>query len=201
MKGRVQRVLVAGLLVATLSLSGCIFNIFQTAHTIGAGNVALSIGTGLFDLSLDEDSNWFLTPQARLTIGLADGVDFGLHSGMLVGLEGGDPGWMGALGDFKFAIFDDPESFALAMGFGGGYSIEMLGWGAFGELFFDSNLRIFPVFIAYQPLLSFTDGFAVINHFAGGLKLRLSPNARLILEIDYNSLTFLSYGLALEIMF
>jgi len=206
MKGRVRGILIVVLAIGALSLSGCLFNVFQTARTIGAGNVALTIGSGLFDLSLDEDTNWFLTPQARLAIGLADGIDFGLKSGMLVGLEGGDPGWMGVVGDFKFAIVDDPESFSLAMGFGGGYSIEMLGWGAFAEVLFDSNIRVFPVFLAYQPQFSLAEGFTVIHHATGGLKLRLSPSARILLQVDFRffgvgTQPFISYGLALEILF
>jgi len=208
MKRTLRLLLVLGILVPTLLLSGCLLNIFQTAHTIGAGNVGLAIGTGLFDLAVGDDGGWFLTPQARLTIGLTDGIDIGLHSGLLVSLEGGEPGWMGVLSDLKFALFDDPESFSLAMGFGGGYSVEALGACAFGEIFLDSNLRILPVFFVYQPQVTLSEAFAVSHHGTAGLKLRLSPNARLLLQVDYRyspGLTelfpLLSYGLALEITF
>ncbi len=203
MAKRVRVLTVVSLLACVLVTStGCLLNLFQTARTLGAGNVALTIGSGLFDLDLDEvDSDYYLTPQARLAIGLADGVDLGFHTGFLVPLEGGDAGWFGATGDLKFALFDGPDSFALALGFGGGYSLEALGWEAFGEVFFDSNVRFLPIFFAYQPHVVLVEGFGLIHHFAGGLKLRLSEKARLLVQVDYNSYTFVSLGLALEIEF
>jgi len=203
MRNRVRTFLVVGLTGAVLVLStGCLFNIFQTAKTIGAGNVALTIGSGLFDFNLlDTDSSYYLTPQARLTIGLADSVDLGFQTGLLMSLEGEDVGWCGATGDLKFALFDEPDSFALALGFGGGYSLETLGWEAFGEVFFDSNVKFLPIFVAYQPHVALVEGFALIHHFAGGLKLRLSDKARLLFQGDYNSYGYVSYGLALEVVF
>ena len=202
--GRRVRVLVAaGLLAGVLTAStGCLFNFFQTARTIGAGNVALTIGTGLFDLNLDEeDEDYYLTPQARLAIGLTDGVDLGFQTGFMVPLEGGDLGWFGATGDVKFALFDVPDAFALAVGLGGGYSLEVLGWDVFAEAFFDSNVRFLPVFVGYQAHVALVGGFALIQHFAGGLKLRLSDKVRILVQADFNSYTFVSYGLAIEIEF
>jgi hypothetical protein len=205
MKGSVRGILVVVLVVGALSLSGCLFNIFQTARTIGSGNVALTIGSGSFNLNIEEPGNWYLTPQARLTIGMADGLDLGLQTGLLVGLDGADPGWLGAIADLKFAIVDDPETFSLAMGIGGSYGIETFGWGLLAEVFFDSNARLFPVFIAYQPNFTFADGFAVFHHVAGGLKLRLSPNARVLIQVDARFFgepqPLTSYGIALEIGF
>jgi hypothetical protein len=199
----IRIILAAGLLGAVLVTStGCLLNLFQTARTIGAGNVALTLGSGLFDLNLDEtNSDYYLTPQARVAVGIADGVDLGLQTGFLVPLEGGDVGWFGATGDLKFSLFDEPGAFALALGFGGGYSLEALGWEAFGEVFFDSNVRVLPIFLAYQPHVALLEGLALIHHFAGGLKLRLSDKARVLVQVDYNSYTFLSYGLAFEIAF
>jgi len=204
MTKRVRGLLVVGLLIGVLLTStGCLLNVFQTARTIGAGNVAFTIGSGLFDFNLDqEEADYYLTPQARLAIGLADGVDLGFHTGFLVPLEAdGDIGWFGATGDLKFALFDEPDSFALALGFGGGYSLEALGWEAFGEVFLDSNVRFLPIFLAYQPHIALVEGFGLIHHFAGGLKLRLSDKARIFVQIDYNSYTYVSYGLAIEIEF
>ncbi len=202
MRKRFRWILCVGLIPAALLLSGCLFNVFQTARTLGAGNVALTIGSGLFDLDLaGTDSDYYLTPQTRLAIGLVDGVDLGFQTGFMVPLAGGDVGWFGATGDLKFALFDEPDSFALALGFGGGYSLEVLGWEAFGEVFFDSNVKFLPIFVAYQPHFALVGGLGLVHHFTGGLKLRLSDRARLLVEVDYNSYTYVSYGLALEIAF
>ncbi|MCX6094199.1 MAG: hypothetical protein NTY63_05165 [Candidatus Bipolaricaulota bacterium] len=194
---------VVGLGVAVLLCStGCLFNIFQTARTIGAGNVALTLGTGLFDFNLDEAAHaYFLTPEARLAIGIADGVDLGVDTAFLVPLEGGETGWASTTADLKFALFDQPDSFALALGFGGGYSVEALGWEIFGEVFLDSNARYFPVFFAYMPELALVEGLGFIHHVTAGLKLQLSDSVRLLVEVNYNSLTYFGYGLALEVGF
>ena len=79
MKRRWKGILVVGLVIGAMSLGGCLFNVFQTARTIGAGNVGLTVGSGLFNLGGDADGGWILSPQARLTIGMADGVDFGIY--------------------------------------------------------------------------------------------------------------------------
>jgi len=89
---RILRIGMSVVLVASaVTLSGCLFNIFQTARTVGAGNVTLAVGAGFFDFSLNGDHNWSVTPQARLTIGLADGLDLSLHTGALIPLSTGDP--------------------------------------------------------------------------------------------------------------
>jgi hypothetical protein len=187
--------------VAVLS-SGCILNIFQTARTVGAGNVALTIGSGLFDFNLsDTEADYYLTPQARLAIGIADGVDLGFQTGFLVPLQGGDPGWFGATGDLKFALFDEPDSFAFALGFGGGYSLETLGWEVYGTVLLDSNVKYLPIYFAYEPQVALAGGVALVHHLAGGLKLQISDKARILLVVDYNSYTYISYGLALEVEF
>jgi len=199
---RVLRVGIVVVLVASaVTLSGCLFNVFQTARTVGAGNVTLAVGAGFFDLSVNEDHNWSITPQARLTIGLADGLDLGVHTGALIPLETGDPGWLGAIGDLKFSLFDAPNSFSLALGFGGGYGLEFGGFGVFGEVFFDSNVRILPIFIAYRPIVPLGAAeFTLWHHIAGGVKLALSESARLLIEIDTLG-QLISFGIALEIGF
>jgi hypothetical protein len=197
--GRVA--IAVGLLAGVVLMTGCLFNLFQTARTIGAGNAALTIGSGLLNWTSDADQNWGVTPQARLVIGLADGIDLGVHTGAFVPLATGDPGWLGAMGDLKFRLFHGPESFALALGFGGGNALELGGWGAFAEVFFDSNVRLFPVFFAYRPIFPFGNGsFEIWHHLAGGLRLRLSETARLLMEVDAFG-GMISFGLGLEIRF
>jgi len=189
-------------LVATLC-TGCLFNIFQTARTIGAGNFALTLGTGAFALQVEDSTTYYATPQARLTVGLADAVDLGLQTGALIPLSSGDPGWLGLIGDLKFRLFDEPDAFALALGFGGGYSMEYVGagWGIFGEIFFDSNLRVLPIFFSYQPGFGIGgDSITLLHHLTGGLKLKLSDQARLLLQADYRS-GLISVGLAVEVGF
>lgn len=198
---RRRLVLVLGLaaLVAVLC-TGCLFNIFQTARTVGAGNLALTIGAGLLSVQVEDTTTTSITPQARLALGLGNGVDLGLQTGAMVPLSGGDLGWLGAIGDLKFRLFDERDSFALAMGFGGGYGIEYVGWGVFGEILFDSNVRLFPVFFAYQPSVPLGGDFTVLHHLAAGVKLRLSNQARILLQTDYRTGIW-SLGLALEVGF
>jgi hypothetical protein len=201
MRKRMRIVLVVGLLGAVLLTStGCLFNLFQTARMIGAGNVAVTLGTGLMNILPDEDPNWNLTPQAGLAIGLSDKIDLGMQTGALVPLSTGDFGWMGAKADLKFSVIDDPETFSLAMGFGAGYGVEFLNWGLFGEIFFNVN-SLFPIFLSYQPTIPLeADEFAIWHHIAGGLRLPISETAALILMVDYRNPLY-SFGLAIEIGF
>ncbi len=200
MKKRIRWALCLALIPAALMLSGCLFNIFQTARMIGAGNMAVTIGTGLMDIVVDEDPNWNLTPQARLTFGLSDTVNLGFQTGAMVPLSTGDFGWMGAKGDLTFSIIDDPESVSLAMGFGGGYGVEFLNWGVFGEILLNVNSTL-PIFLAYQPTIPLQgDGFVIWHHIAGGLALPISETSTLILIVDYRNGLY-SFGLALEIAF
>jgi len=201
MRKRWKTILVVIVVSSAVLLSGCFFNIFQTAKTVGAGNVALTIGSGLLNFQIDDSYNWMITPQARLAFGLSDRVDLGFQTGAMVSLTTGQPSWLGALGDLKFSLFDEPDSFSLAFGFGGGSASELAGWGAFLEILFDSNVKAFPLFISYRPLFPFSaDTFTVWHHLAGGLRLKLSDTAVLLIQVD----TFgrmISFGLALEITF
>jgi len=200
MKRTLRLVLILGILAPTLLLSGCLFNMFQTARMIGSGNVAITIGTGLMDVVADGDPDWNLTPQARITVGLSDAVELGMQTGALVPLSTGDFGWLGAKGDLKFSIIDDPETFSLAMGFGAGYGLEFLNWGLFGEVFFNVN-TVLPIFLAYQPTIPLQgEGFAVWHHLAGGLRLPISETAAVLIIVDYRNPLF-SYGLGFEIAF
>ena len=200
MRKPIRWILCVGLIPATLLLSGCLFNIFQTARMLGAGNMAVTIGAGLMDIVVDEEPNWNLTPQARLAFGLSDRVDLGFQTGAMVPLSTGDFGWMGAKGDLTFSILDDPETFSLAMGFGAGYGVEFLNWGLFGEVLFNVNATL-PIFLAYQPTIPLQgEGFALWHHVAGGLALPISETSTLILVVDYRNGLF-SFGLALEVGF
>lgn len=200
MQRYVRRIVCLGLVSATLLLSGCLFNIFQTARLVRSGDVALVVGTGLLNISVDdEEPLWTATPQARVTFGLSDRVNLGLQTGVAVPLTSGSVGWMGASGDVKFSIFDDPHSFSLAAGVGAGSNIELLGWGVFGEVFLDSNLRALPIFIVYQPTVPLAgENLAVWHHLAVGLKLRLSERARFLLQVDLRA-PLLSFGFAVDI--
>lgn len=201
MRTRLRILMVVALLGGVLLMStGCLFNIFQTARMLGAGNVALTVGTGLMDILPDGEPQWNLAPQARLAVGLSDKVDLGFQTGALVPLSTGDFGWLGVKGDLKFSIIDDPDSFSLAMGLGAGYGIEFLNVGIFGEVLFTVNSSL-PLFIAYQPTIPLgVDEFALWHHIAGGLVLPLSETSALYLIVDYRNPLF-SFGLGFEIGF
>jgi len=205
MRRRVRILLLVGLLAGVLLTStGCLFNLFQTARMLGAGNTAFTIGTGLMDPIQNGQADWSLTPQARFAVGVTDGIDFGLQTGAFVPLSTGDFGWLGLKGDFKFSILDDPETFSLAMGFGGGYGAEFLNWALFGTVLFDVNATI-PIFLVYQPTIPLQAGtFTVWHHLAGGLRLTLSDSAAILLVIDYRSQlpgALFSFGIAIEMGF
>ena len=201
MKRRLRVLLAVGLLVPVIMLSGCLFNIFQTAKMVKSGDMSVLIGAGLLDIGIDESAAWSVTPQARLAFGLSDKINLGFHTGVLLSLSaGGEPGWMGLAGDLKFSIIDDPESISLAVDFGGGYGIHFLNWGVFGGIYLDLN--VFPLFFAYQPTIPLGgEGFVVWHDVAVGLALNLSEKARLLVQVDTRNLAMFSYGIAFEISF
>jgi hypothetical protein len=200
MQRTLRTLMILGLIAPTLLLGGCLFNMFQTARMVQSGDMSILIGSGLMDISIDEDPAWTLTPQARLAFGLSDTINLGLHTGALIPLSTGDPGWLGVLGDVKFSLVDDPESVSLALGFGGGYGIHFIGWGVFGAVYFDLN--VFPLFLAYQPTIPLNgEGFAVWHDVAMGLALPLSETARLLIQVDTRNLGLFSYGIGFEISF
>lgn len=201
MKRRLRVVLAIGVVLPMILLSGCLFNIFQTARMVQSGDMSVLIGSGVMDIGIDEAAAWALTPQARLAFGLSDDINLGLHTGAMISLSpGGEPGWMGVAGDLKFSIVDNPESISLAVGFGGGYGIHFLNWGVFGEVFLDLN--VFPLYFAYQPTVPFGgEGFVVWHDVAIGMALNLSETARLLIQVDTRDLALFSYGIAFEISF
>ena len=185
MRTRIRIVLAVGLVAAAVFMNGCLFNLLQTATTLGEGNAALMIGSGLLHFQAEGNHNWSLTPQARIGFGISDTVDFGLQTGAFIPLSTGDPGWLGAKGDLKFLLTGRDSDIAMALGFGGGYGAEFFGWGLFLEVFLDSKLENFPIFFAYQPTFPLGgQAFAVWHHLAGGLRLALSPTARILIVFD-----------------
>ncbi|MEW5825786.1 MAG: hypothetical protein AB1778_03060 [Candidatus Bipolaricaulota bacterium] len=200
---RQRGLLAVALLTAVALLStGCLFNLFQTAKTVGAGHVALTLGGGLLSLGVGEEAEGLgVTPQARLTVGLAPGVDLGLQTGGLVPLSDGEVGWLGLVADLKVSVLDAPDAAAIAVGLGGGYSVEYVGWGVFGQVFLDSNVRVLPLFFAYQPGLRLGGGVELLHHFAVGLKLPVSEQARILILADFRPPGLASYGAAIEVAF
>jgi hypothetical protein len=194
--GAVALVVTVGILSA-----GCFLNVFQTARTLGKGNVALNLGMAAMNIAIGADNNWMFTPQGRLSVGIADGIDLGVRSGVMFGLDTGNLGFLGVVGDIKASLFAQPEGFALAVGFGGGYSPGMVGWGLEASIYVDSTLQYLPVYFVYRPLFPLGgDGFTIQHQLAGGLHLLLSPTTRLLIEIDsWGGL--LSAGIGLEILF
>jgi len=194
-------VLLGGVLILS---TGCLFNIFQTARMLGAGNTALTIGVGMMDIvTIDDGPNWNLTPQARLTFGLSDTVDLGIQTGALVPLSTGDFGWLGVKGDVLFSLVDDPEAFSFAVGIGAGYGLEFLNTAVFGEAIFSVNGSL-PLTIVYQPTVPLTGAFTVLHHISGGLELPISETASIFLVVDVRPQEprmLVSYGLGFQIGF
>jgi hypothetical protein len=200
MKRTFRVVLAVGLVIPMILLSGCLFNVFQTAKMLQAGDVSVLVGSGLMNIAIDTNPAWSLTPQARLNFGLSDAVNLGIHTGALIPLSTGEPGWLGVATDIKFSLVNNPESISLSAGFGGGYGLHFVGWGVFGEVFLDLN--VFPLFFAYQPTIPLNgDGFLVWHDVAIGMPLVLSEKARLIIQIDTRNLALFSYGIGFEISF
>jgi len=181
-------------------LSGCYFNVFQTARTVGVGKVAISVGSGVVNISGGSSSSLIFTPQARITIGLSDSVDLGIQSGVMIG-SSGEPGFLGAIGDIKLALVQDPGSICFALGLGGGYSPGLLGWGVEGSVYLDSNIAFLPIYVVYRPILPLGgESFQLIHQFAGGLHLDLSDSVRILVEVDsWNGV--LGGGISLDIRF
>jgi len=199
----VRGLVIVGILFFSFLLSGCFFNVLQTARTLHRGEVGLTLGLGLLNFGVlppgNGEGNPILTPQARLAAGIADGVELGLHTGFMVSPAGGQPGFLGVVGDLKLALLHDPSSLSLALGFGGGWSLPMAGWGVQGGIYLDSNLRILPLYFVYRPILPLTaDEFTIWHQLAAGLHLRLSDTARLLLEVDsFNGIWGIALGLEL----
>ena len=189
--------------VAVCSAAGHAFNLFETAGPVGEHQVALTFGFGLATTELGEGGTWYLVPQGRVTIGLLQGLDLGVHSGWLTEIGTGAVDWLGTLVDVKITSTHVPDMYTLAWGAGGGYGLDFFGngWGVFVQILFESHSPFLPIFVTYRSILPF-DGGAIEfeGYIAGGLRLQLAPIARLLLVVDvYAGLA--SLGLGLEIAF
>jgi len=197
---RVRWTVFLGGMLGILLLSGCLFNTFQTATLVQRGEAALVLGSGLLDVSPGGGGPaWALTPQVRLAFGLCGRANLGFQTGAMIPLATGSLGWLGASSDLKLLLFEDPGIVSLAIGIGGGYGIEFLGWGVFGELFLESHVGLLPLFVAYQPAVPLSrKDFTVWHHLAAGVVVRLSSRARLLLQVDWK-VPSLSFGFAVDI--
>jgi len=211
MRRGIRILLAVGLLIPAILLSGCLFNIFQTAKTIGAGHLGLTLGSGLIIPGAQ-----VVTPQARLTFGVSDRVDFGLQTGGAFGLDGASATWMGAAADMKVSLFNGPKSLALALGVGAEYVTNWIiipdvqpdpgYWTAFVSVYLDSNVPFLPLYASYRPLLVLRvpdpgDTIQILNQFAIGIALPISDAFRLVLEYDIVLELLNSFGVGFEIVF
>ena len=197
---------VALALIAVCSAAGHAFNLFETAGPVGEQQVALTFGFGLATTELGEGGTWYLVPQGRLTIGLLQGLDLGVHSGWSTEIGTGAVDWLGTLVDVKITSTHVPDMYTLAWGVGGGFGLDFFGngWGVFVQILFESHSPLLPIFVTYRSILPFdvfSGGSIEFNgYIAGGLRLQLAPIARLLLVVDvYGGLA--SLGLGLEIGF
>lgn len=200
MRRWVKFALVVGVLGAAFFLSGCFFNALETARVLRQGDVALTLGLGFLNLDprpLEEKANPILTPQVRLAAGITDGLELSLHSGLMVSPTAEQPGFMGAVGNLKASLVDDPQTISLAVGFGGGWSLPMAGWGLQASLYLDSDLGLLPIYLIYRPIFPLGgDEFTIWNQLVVGLHLKLSKGARLLLEVDsFNGVLGIAVGL------
>jgi len=196
------------LLLLALSLTGCFFNFLQTARTIGAGNAAITIGLGaIFNVEYIS----YLTLQGRFTTGITQGIDAGLQSGLRLGVgpAAGDLKFLGAIGDLKFSLLDEPNSL-MAVGVGGGYSHDAYrdhkGWGLSLSAYYESifpdlaDLSCCASYRLHLPLETSDKAYGMVRHqMAVSMSFFLSDQARLILE--FNGLPFenlYSFGLAVK---
>ena len=209
-KALMRRILrMVALLLVTVPLTGCFFNFLQTARTIGAGEVAFTLGLGAI---MNAEYISYLAPQGRLTIGMTEGIDLGLQSGVRIGMgpAAGDVKFLGAVGDLKFAVLDEPNVL-MAVGAGAGYSHDAYrdknGWGlslsaycepVFAQLLDHSCCGSYRL---HLPLGESDESEGRLRHqLALSISFILSEQARLIIEL--NGLPFedlYSLGLAVEV--
>jgi len=190
------------LLVAGIAGSTGAMNLVQTAKVNDAGRVSFTFASGLVQQK-DPGTVWYLTPQVRIAIGISDGINVAIQSGVLTPLGSADPGWLGVHVDAKLRISEVPGSYAVSWGVGGAYGLDLLGegWGIFAELFFESQSKYFPIFVTYRGILSFEDleDLHLRPHWSGGVQLQLAPLAHLLLVVDSFD-EKLTLGFGLEIM-
>jgi len=201
-RGRRMWVAVVGL-VAALSVHAAAINLFQTAEPLGSGGSTLTVGTGLVSRKAGGGTEWFLTPQLRFTLGWSDTIDLGIHTGGLSRVGTAKVDWLGILVDVEIPLMRRPGAFTFAWGAGAGTGLDLFGegWGAFGQLLFETQATPLPIFVVYRPVFPFDAGtFALAHYVAGGVWLRLAPIARGFLMIDLTREQW-SVGFGVEFLF
>jgi len=208
MKRMFRVVLAVGIVIPLILLSGCLFNVFQTARTIGEGNLGLLVGSGLLIPGAQ-----IVTPQARLVFGVSDSVDFGMQTGGMFSFDGEVADWLGASADLKISLFDNPESLALSLGLGAAYNNGLVGpdpqldgsgyWSAFASLYLDSNVPFLPLYASYRPSVILRspqsgESIQILNQFTVGIAFPVSDKFRLLIELDMQAVTFNSFGIGFE---
>ena len=210
MKSKVIRMVLGLMMLALIALcsTGCLFNLLQTARTVGVGNTAFTVGLGAI---LNAEYIAYLTPQGRLAIGLAQGVDLGLQSGLRIGMgpAAGDVKFLGAAADLKFSLVEEPH-LLLAADVGGGYSHNAYrdknGWGLSASAYCEpllpgvSSASCCAGYRLHLPLEANWEYEKPVRHqMAFSLSLPLGPGMRLIVEVGVLPFENLySFALGLE---
>lgn len=198
-----RRSLVALLLVAGIGWAALAINILETASPIGAQHLKLTFGTGLVFSESGGTTSWHFTPQLRMAIGVSDGMDLAIQSGILSTIGARDVDLLAAIVDAKFTLAEAPGMYTMAWGAGGGYGLNFLGegWGVFGQFLFESHARLFPVYFVYRATLPIdSTEISLIPHTAVGVDFPLAPNTQLFLGADFYHGT-ISIGVGLAIWF
>ena len=198
-----RRNLLALLLVVGVGWSALAINVLETASPIGAQHLKLTFGIGLATSENGGVTSWHFTPQLRLALGVSDGMDLAVQSGILSAIGASDVELLGVIVDAKFTLADAPGMYAMAWGAGGGYGLDFLGegWGVFGQFLFESHARLFPVYLVYRATLPIdSPDFSLIPHTALGVDFPLAPNTQLLMGVDLY-LGKISIGLGLSIGF
>jgi len=187
------------------------FSMFQTASTLGKGNVGAVLG--LSAIGDDEQIGVFM-PQASLGVGLTDSVDLRIRSGFWLfaseelsesyrtdDMSEGDLQPMGVTGEVKVSVVDD----LAALGLGVGHSCEFytpgkLGWGLEATAYYTLSFLSGIVRVLY-PLDSPGDGTSELSLlYTGAISIPISESVQLLFEIGSRDTTdLISFGFAIDI--
>jgi len=176
---RLRHVAIAISLLALL-FTGCFMSHMTTARPVGAGNVSLTGGLGVYNDEMAATPNIFL--ESRLDIGLTDRLDLGFRTGFVTA-NYWYPRHTGLGASIKYAFVDDPDSVTIAVGADLRLSLLYFEKSFFGaSLYIDSNIPFLPVYFSLHPV-NYQSWFGEDNFilcFAGGLHFDLSDTIRLL---------------------
>lgn len=79
----IKKLAVLGLVGLTFALSGCYLGVFQTAQALREGDVMFTLGAAYHSFTWEGDVLSSLVPQLRLAVGVADGVELGVHLSLI----------------------------------------------------------------------------------------------------------------------